>query len=239
MRTRLLGTLILTGGVTAAAITGAVALDAPGDTRNAQASAASQVQAAKRQQNLFLRYVTAGPCTVYLNYPKSKVKGNGHPLTVPAGQQIIWRYNIDAKRAMISIPARAHNYPWWGVTDRSCIGKSIRQWLIREKTAKGWKVVKRYPAGRPIPNRIKQGRSNQADGWRKVYFPETSARIVARHQQTHRNATLRDRHNFVIGNVPANWHVNVSSAYRSGRHWVKVYVPNAKRWGYIESSVLH
>jgi hypothetical protein len=98
---------------------------------------------------------------------------------------------------------------------------------------------KNYPAGVPVPDRILEGRSRKAAGdFRPVTFNLPPAPVVARHKKVTRNATLRDDVNFVIGNVPEGWHVDVTKQTRSDGHWVKVYVPNAKRWGYIERAVL-
>jgi hypothetical protein len=71
-----------------------------------------------------------------------------------------------------------------------------------------------------------------------VTFNLPAAPVVSDHQRVNHNGTLRDDANFVIGNVPEGWHVNVTAVTRSDGHWVKVYVPNAKRWGYIEQSNL-
>ena len=176
---------------------------------------------------LFVRYATRHTCNVYLNYPKSGVRGNDHPFKVPAGRQIIWRYNVDSTWAMVSYPNRAHrDFPWWGFTRRSCIGRSVQQ--------------SDYPAGQPVPRRILEGRSRVfASGWRPVEFNMSASGVARRHVQVTRNATLRDPANFVIGNVPKGWHVDTTTVRRSKGHWVKVYVPNARRWGYIENTALH
>lgn len=167
-------------------------------------------------QNLFVRYDTTSPCTVYLNYPKPGVTGNSAPWTIPVGRKkVIWRYNVNAEWALVSDPARSatRTFPWWGFTRRNCI--------------------------KDEPRRILEGRSNvNASGWRRVSFNLPSAHVIARHRKVTHNATLRDPANFVIGNVPAEWHVDVTNKTRSNGYWVEVYVPNAKRWGYIESSKL-
>lgn len=44
--------------------------------------------------------------------------------------------------------------------------------------------------------------------------------------------TLRDaRGRFVIGNVFPGWHVHQTD--QKDGPWTKVYVPNAKRWGWV------
>jgi len=175
---------------------------------------------------LFVKYRTQTTCAVYLNMPGGDVLGNSHPFTVPAGRTLIWRYNVDATWAVVSYPTRAHKqFPWWGFTRRSCIGTSVRQ--------------SDYPAGVAIPNTIRQGRSNvTASHWRPVVFSVPAAPIQHRKVRMGRDATLRDPANFVIGNVPAGWHVDVTGVTRSNGHWVEVYVPNAKRWGYVQRTAL-
>jgi hypothetical protein len=190
------------------------------------ATAAPAAAAATAKPKLFVKYTTKSTCTVYLNYPKDGVIAN-HTFTVPSARNIVWRYNVNSTWALISYPARQHvEYPWWGFTRRDCIGKSVKQ--------------AGYPAGRPIPDRILEGRSRvTTSGWRAVTFNLPAAPIVAHHQRINHNATLRDDVNFVIGNVPEGWHVDITGHTRANGHWVKVYVPNAKRWGYIEQSKLH
>ena len=175
---------------------------------------------------LFVKYTTTSTCAVYLNYPKEGVLGNGSPWTVPPRETVIWRYNVNSTWALISYPKRAHEtFPWWGFTRRDCIGTSIEQ--------------SDYPAGQAVPERVLEGRSRVADsGWRPVDFSVAPAPVVASGREVVRDATLRDPANFVIGNVPASWHVDVTSETRSNGHWVEVYVPNAKRWGYVERDAL-
>jgi len=191
---------------------------------------AAQPSYAKEQAHstkLLVRYETKSPSTIYPNYPKSGVVGNqGRTWTIGGGKQIIWRYNVNSTWAAVSDPARAaaKQFPWWGFTPVGCIGNSVRQ--------------TGYPAGRPVPKRILQGRSQQASGWRTVDFSVAPAKITASHQRVNCNATVRDPANFVIGNVFPDWHVDVTGKTRTGGHWVEVYVPNAKRWGYIEHSAL-
>ncbi|GLZ32452.1 hypothetical protein Lesp02_46400 [Lentzea sp. NBRC 105346] len=196
-----------------AALAAVVVLAMPG-----QASAGSKTK-------LFLRFATKSACTVHLNYPKEGVVANS-TFTVPTGKTIVWRYNVNETWALISYQDRAHKqFPWWGFTKRDCIGKSIKQ--------------SDYPAGHPVPDKILEGRSRVAsDGWRRVTFNVPAAPVAVHHKKVTRNATLRDDANFVIGNVKEGWHVDVTNVTRSNGHWVEVYVPNAKRWAYIERAAL-
>jgi hypothetical protein len=184
-------------------------------------------QAAAHSAKLLVRYGTKSTCTIVPNFPASGVVGNAaHQWSIPAGKTIVWRYNVDATWAAVSDPVRAKNgqFPWWGFTHRDCIGASVKQ--------------SGYPAGVPIPTSIRQGRSQHGDGWRAVQWPVPPTPIKAHHQKLKANATLRDKANFVIGNVFGNWHVDVTTTTRANGHWVEVYVPNAKRWGYIEADDL-
>jgi hypothetical protein len=247
-------------GVLAGTIADAVADAIPTNGRPSMRAAAGYAQPARAAKpktriktvlQLKYRTKTDRPCTVLLNYPRKGVKGNAQPWTVPAGKAVVWRYNVNKRWAVISYPARRHQqppqggFPWWGFTERSCLDVSIDQpWKIREylnadgKVVKR-KVVKRYPAGRPVPSRLRKGRSRETgSNWRHVYLSESPAPIVHRRVRTDENATLRDRHNFVIGNVPKGWRVNVTGEHRKHGHWVKVQVPNARRWGYLERRAL-
>lgn len=179
-----------------------------------------------KETKLFVKYATKSTCTVYLNYPKEGVLGNSSPWTVPAGEAVIWRYNVNDTWALISYSKRAHEiFPWWGFTRRDCLGTSVRQ--------------KGYPAGVAVPTRILEGRSRQVEpGWRPVDLSVKPAAVTEHGRRVVRNATLRDPANFVTGNVLADWHVDVTGRTRSDGHWIEVYVPNAKRWGYLERSAL-
>jgi hypothetical protein len=178
------------------------------------------------EMKLFVKYTTTSACTVYLNYPKDGVVGNGDPWTVPAGESVIWRYNVDSTWALISYPKRAHvTFSWWGFTRRDCLGASVKQ--------------ADYPTGVAVPQRVLEGRSQvSSTGWRPVGFGVTPAPVLERGRIVVHNATLRDPANFVIGNVPASWHVDVTGRTRSNGHWVEVYVPNAQRWGYVERDAI-
>jgi hypothetical protein len=108
-------------------------------------------------------------------------------------------------------PAQAigNHFPGCGFTQRSCVAASIKQ--------------KGYPAGAPVPDRCR--------------LRPAPAVVRAHHRKLKSNATLRDN-NFVAGNAFNGWHVDVTGRTRSHGHWVEVYVPNAKRWVYLEASSL-
>jgi hypothetical protein len=108
---------------------------------------------------------------------------------------------------------------------RTCIGKSIKQ--------------KGYPAGRKVPTRILQARSAaKKSGWRRVIWNIPTSPITRRNVTVRNNATLRDPANLVLGNVPARTKVHLTTGKRSKGHWIKVYVPNLHRYGYIEADKL-
>jgi hypothetical protein len=208
------------------------------DTKNVAQRSTSALEK-NTKKNLFIQYRAKTDCTIYLNLPGRGVQANDQLVwKVPRGQLLVWRYNADQAWAMVSRPGREnrHEYPWWGFTQRSCIGPSIRQRAVSDKHEN---TVKWYPAGRSIPSRILEGRSNKPGGWRPVRFDQPAAPVVKNRVRTCRNATLRDDANFVIGNVPQGWRVHVTSEHRTGNHWVKVQVPNnANRWGYIETKAV-
>jgi hypothetical protein len=196
-----------------------------GPVRRAAAPAAAAAAAADTK--LMVRYAVRNTCTVYPNYPKPGVVGNsGRTWRIPQGKSLIWRYNVNRDWALVSDPSRARRtFPWWGFTRRDCIGRSIRQ--------------ADYPAGKPVPTRILEGRSRQgAHGWRRVDFSVAPAPVVRRHRLTS-TATLRDPVNFAIGNAFPGWTVEVTGRTRSNGHWVLVHLPNAERWGYMEADNLH
>lgn len=175
---------------------------------------------------LFVWYETKTDCEVFPNYPKPGVKGQKLGFTVPAGQSIIWRYNVNETWAVVTDPKRANaKFPWWGFTRRSCIGKSKKQ--------------KDYPSGVAVPKRVREGRSKVADsGWRFVDYDQGPEAIVESNVRVDKNGTLRDRVNFVVGNVFAGQRVDVTGLTRSKGHWVYVYSPSARKWGYIEARKL-
>lgn len=197
-----------------------------GMAQPAQAAPTGAEPANQHSSKLLVRYATKSTCTIVPNYPPNDAVGNGRTWDIPTGKTIIWRYNVDSSWAVVSDPVRADNkqFPWWGFTKRACIGDSIKQ--------------QDFPAGQPVPTRILEGRSQQASGWRSVEFHVPPAQVVAQHKKTDSNATLRDPANFFIGNVYQDWHVDVTDKTRANGHWVKVYVPNAKLWGYIERNKL-
>jgi hypothetical protein len=121
-------------------------------------------------------------------------------------------------------------HPWWGFVQRSCIGGSVGGEHFPTPASS-------YPAGQPVPQRLLQGRSNSneaVDHYRKVDFSPASGRVVNDHKKVNSMGTLRDGAHFVIGNVLPGWHVHTTDQHQAG--WVKVYVPNAKRWGWIRES---
>lgn len=172
---------------------------------------------------LFVWYEAKSDCEVFPNYPKPGVKGQGFKWTIEAGDSVIWRYNVNDTWAVVTDPSRSkETFPWWGFTRRSCIGES------KEQT--------HYPEGIAVPERILEGRSRVADsGWRAVDYHQGPEPIVRHSVRVKRDATLRDRVNFVVGNVFAGWHVDVTGLTRSGGHWVYVYSPGARKWGYVEA----
>ncbi|MET8157295.1 hypothetical protein ABZT47_13040 [Sphaerisporangium sp. NPDC005289] len=187
----------------------------------ALAQSSSSTASAMQREKLMVFYATKAPCTILTNY--------GHPAIawqVPAGAHLVWRYNIDATWAMVSQPAReaSAGFPWWGVTQRSCLGNSIQQ--------------KEYPAGVPVPSSILTGRSQRESGWRPVRWNVSPSPVARRGVTVTRNATLRDPAHFVLGNIPATWQVDVTATPSSTSWWVKVYVPALARWGYIERNAL-
>lgn len=187
--------------------------------------AVPQTVPAASDTKLFVWYETKSDCLVYPNYPKPGVKGQLLAWTIPEGDSIIWRYNVNDTWALVTDPSRTDRFPWWGFTRRSCIGAS------KEQTD--------YPTGVPVPERIRKGRSRVADsGWRTVDYDQGPEAIVRAAVSLRRNATLRDRANFVVGNVFDGWKVDVTSLTRSRGHWVYVYSPSARKWGYIEAEAL-
>ena len=186
--------------------------------------APGELAAAKAK--LFVVYEASADCVVYPNYPKPGVKGQKLGWTIPKGDTVIWRYNVNDSWAVVSDPSRSRKrFPWWGFTRKSCIGRS--------------KTQKDYPAGIPVPSRVRQGRSHVASsGWREVDYDQGPAAIVQHGVRLRKNGTLRDRANFVVGNVFAEWHVDVTGITRSGGHWVYMYSPAARKWGYVEAEKL-
>jgi hypothetical protein len=204
-----------------AARSGAARTEGPGSQAAFPANGQPPAYAAKKKKwkSLFIKFMTRKACKVYPNYPKRGVRGNT-PFTIPKGEKLIWRYNVNKRYAVVSWSERSklRQFPWWGFTARNCIGRSPKQ--------------SSFPAGKRVPNNILKGRSNQtASGWRTIDFRIPKGRVVGT-KRLKDDATLRDRADFVIGNVPRGWRVQILAG-RTEASWVKVYVPNAKRVGYI------
>ena len=184
-----------------------------------------------RNIQLILDYHVTRQCQVYPNYPDQGVIGNDNGWKIAPGEIVGWRYNVNDTWAMISDKKyrKDPKHPWWGLVQRSCIGGSVGGEHFPTPTS-------HYPSGQPIPNRILEGRSDGNDAvehYKKVDFRPSSASVVNDHQQITSKGTLRDAPNrFVIGNVLPGWHVQLTTQRKAG--WTKVYVPNAKRWGWVE-----
>lgn len=80
--------------------------------------------------------------------------GNQIGWTIGTTDVVAWRYNINSTWAMVSDQKYRNSptHPWWGIVRRSCIGNSIGGEPFPTPESS-------YPAGRPIPNRILEGRS--------------------------------------------------------------------------------
>lgn len=179
---------------------------------------ASTEQASSATSELFFYYATTSNCQVYPNYPKAELPWTSLAWSVPQGKSVIWRYNVNETFAMVTDPERAKNgqFPWWGFAPRACLGKTIAQ--------------KNAPAGQPLPTRIKEGRSQQADGWRPVDFDMAAMPVKATlHVKNH--ATLRDPAHFVVGNCGKDMDVDVSQVLGQ---WAFVECKLVGRRGWIE-----
>jgi len=183
--------------------------------------------AKKRKIALILEYSVAGNCPVFQNYPKAGVRGNAIGWTVAPGQTVAWRYNVNRTWAMVSDKKyRNTSHPWWGFVQRACIGTSRGGEHFPNPSS-------RYPAGKAIPNRVLEGRSQNKRRYRRVDFRVSSAPIVDRLKRACSKGTLRDApNNFVIGNVAKGWRTRLTAQHDNG--WTKVYVPAAKRWGWLQ-----
>lgn len=176
---------------------------------------------------LFVRYEVEEDCDVLPNYDKPGVKGQKLGWTMERGRSVIWRYNVNEEWAVVSDSRRAahQSFPWWGFMRRHCIGRSVEQC--------------NYPEGVEVPSSIRRGRSRVFDaGWRPVDYDQGPEAILREDVRVKYDATLRDRANFVVGNVFAGTRVDVTGVERSGGHWVYVYSPSARKWGYIEATKL-
>lgn len=185
--------------------------------------------AAGRNVALILDYRVVKNCAVHPNQPKDGVIGNDIDWTIGPSDIVAWRYNVNDTWAMISDKKYrgSGTHPWWGFVRRECIGTSIGGEPFPTPTSS-------YPAGRPIPSRLLEGRSAvEADHYRTVDFRPAPARVIDDHKRIDSKGTLRDYPNrFVIGNVFAGWHVHQTDRHSNG--WTLVYVPNAKRWGWVQ-----
>ena len=184
--------------------------------------------AAPRRISLILDYRVTQSCQVFPNYPNPGVKGNQIGWTISPGDIVSWRYNVNGHWAMISDKKFEHSaHPWWGFTPRQCIGVSVGGEHFPTPTSV-------YPAGRPIPSRILQGRSAVvASHFRAVDFQPAPGHVINAHKLVTSLGTIRDaRGRFVLGNVVPGWHVQQTDEHAGS--WTKVYVPNAKRWGWVE-----
>lgn len=193
--------------------------------------AVTQADAAAPKRNiaLILDYHVVQSCPVYPNYPKTGVVGNQINWTINPGDIVAWRYNVNGRWAMISDAKFEHSaHPWWGFTPRTCIGGSVGGEHFPTPTSS-------YPAGVHIPTSILQGRSAvTASHYRSVDFQVSPGHVINNAKRIDTMGTLRDaRGRFVIGNVFPGWHVRQTNVHDGP--WTKVYVPNAKRWGWVEN----
>lgn len=181
----------------------------------------------KVRPSLIIDYTVAAACPVYPNYPKPGVRGNDIGWTIAPGDTVGWRYNVNGTWAMVSDKKyRRTGHPWWGIVERRCIGTSKSGFHFPTRTS-------RYPAGRPIPNRLLQGRSTKKGHYARVDFRPASAPVVDPLKRSCTMGTLRDAaNNFVIGNVAAGWRTRLTAQHDRG--WTKVYVPAAQRWGWFQ-----
>jgi hypothetical protein len=180
---------------------------------------------------LLVTYRVQKECTIHANYPLNP-STSGYVTTwkMEPGAKIVWRYNVTSKIAAVADPGRP--FPHWGfVEDSSCIGLSTGQ----TATYHGHKIT--FPAGRPVPKRIKSGRSqhkNKAgEYWRTVDWHPAHGAIPSAHRTLGHTATLRDAPNaFVIGNVFPQWEIRPSTQSKNG--YTEVYVPALHRWGWLQ-----
>jgi hypothetical protein len=231
-----------------AALLSVAVLEAP----NAQAypTGAKQVAASSSDPDtddepaeLILDYRVVRTCPVSPNYPQGGVIGNDIGWSITSSDIVGWRYNVNDignvddphTWAMISHKKYRNNnedprHPWWGFVQRSCIGGSVGGEHFPTPTSS-------YPSGQPVPKRLLQGRSNSNEAvghYRRVDFSPVPDHVINDHKKVNSMGTLRDGAHFVIGNVLPGWHVHTTERREAG--WIKVYVPNAKRWGWIRES---
>lgn len=228
MRTKKAYGAVLAVAVAATLAFGAAATASASPLPGASTETAAVQKTVKRDIALILDYRVVAACTVYPNFPNDGVIGNNIGWTIDPTDIVAWRYNINETWAMISDKKyRNTDHPWWGVVKQSCIGGSVGGEHFPTPTSS-------YPADQPIPTRVLEGRSAvEADHYRTVDFSPASATVVDDHKLVNTKGTLRDAANrFVIGNVFPGWHVHATNVHDQG--WTKVYVPNAKRWGWVQ-----
>jgi hypothetical protein len=180
---------------------------------------------------LIVRYHVTRACVVRPNARRA-----AGAWTIAPGSTINWRYNVSRTVAAVSDPrGHAKGFPWWGfVTDSGCIGRSVGQTGSYQVFHHGRWVRHRisYPAGRPRPTRLLQGRSQFRPFWTAVDYSVAHGSTPRHLVRLGHPATLRDRPDrFVIGNVFAGWRVRSTRARPHG--WTKVYVPALHRWGWV------
>jgi hypothetical protein len=236
------------GAIAVAGVTAAAVITAGGDAAEAAPPPDGQVQLAQvadeaepdalqaapaaaakaRTVSLILEYTVTKTCTVHPNYPKDGVIGNDIDWQIAPTDIVAWRYNVNSTWSVISDKKyRNTKHPWWGFVHRDCLGTSVGGEHFPTPDS-------HYPAGEPVPQRILEGRSGvEADHYRTVDFRVAEATVTDDHRAVKTMGTLRDAANrFVIGNVFGGWHVHSTGRHDHG--WTKVYVPNAKRWGWVQ-----
>jgi hypothetical protein len=204
---------------------------------------------------LLVTYATTKDCVVHANYPIPA--GHDHTFTIAKGAEIVWRYNVTKNIAAVARPG-TKDFPHWGFTDRSCIGKTVGKdgkpyqvGTYRVYHKGHWVVhhTPRVPAGQAVPSRLLSGRSQYdheraGSYWTSVHWcagmgavtnatcPDHGTVPAAERRMAH-DRTLRDApHAFVTGNVYQGWAVRTTGIEKSG-YW-KVYVPELKRWGWVQ-----
>lgn len=224
MRTRTKVAAAVSAALTAVLAGGLVSM-------SSAAQNADEPAAAKRNIALILDYTVKKSCTVHPNYPKEGVIGNDIGWKIGTTDIVAWRYNVNATWSMISDKKYrgSGKNPWWGFVRRDCIGTSVGGEHFPTPTSS-------YPAGRPVPTRVLQGRSAVTEShYRAVDFRVAPGHVVNERVRIDSKGTLRDKANrFVIGNVFEGWHVRRTDQRSQG--WTKVYVPNAKRWGWVQDT---
>jgi hypothetical protein len=219
---------------TAAVVVGVARAGAVPAARTAAAAGPEEGDVRGHRRILIVRYHVVKDCTIQPNHPRNP---GDRSWTIPTGGTINWRYNVTSRVAAVSDPAgHAKGFPWWGfVPDSSCIGRSVGQTGSYQIFHDGrWETrTISYPAGRPVPKRIRSGRSQFAPYWRAVDWRPAHGAVPSKRRRITHNATLRDAPNrFVIGNVFDGWQIRPTSAHSRGM--TKVYVPALRRWGWLQ-----